>query len=63
MIVHFVNKILKSSDNNRYTLGVFIALTKLFVTVDPNILLRKLFHYGTRANNLKLQSYLQNRKQ
>ena len=33
-------------------------------TVDHNILLRKLFHYGIRDNNLKLlQSYLQNRKQ
>ena len=63
-IVHLVNEILKSFDNNCYTLGVFIDLSKAFDTVDHNVLLKKLFHYGVRDNNLKLlQSYLQNRKQ
>ena len=63
-IIHLVNDILKSFDSNKYTLGVFIDFAKAFDTVDHNILLRKLFHYGIRDNNLKLlQSYLQNRKQ
>ena len=58
-----MNEISKSFDNNCYTLGVFIDLTKAFYTVDHNILLNKLFHYGERGNSLKLlQSYLQNRK-
>ena len=42
-IIHFVNKILKSFENNRHTQGVFIGLTKAFDTVDHNILLKKYF--------------------
>ena len=62
--VHLVNEIFKSFENNCYTLGVFIDLTKAFDTADHNILLKILFHYGVRGNTLKLlQSYLQNRKQ
>ena len=63
-IVHLINEILKSFESKCYTLGVFINVTKTFGTVDYNILLKKLFHYGVRGNNLKLlQSYLHNRKQ
>ena len=63
-IVYLVNKILKSFENNCYTLGAFIDLTRAIDTVDHNILLKKLFRYGVRANTLKLlQSYLHNRKQ
>ena len=63
-IVHLIKEILKSFESKCYTLGVFINVTKTFGTVDYNILLKKLFHYGVRGNNLKLlQSYLQNGKQ
>ena len=63
-IVHFVNEILKPFENNCYTLGVFIDLTNAFGTVDRNILLKNLFHYGVRGNTLKLlRSYLHNKKQ
>ena len=62
-IVHLVHEILKSFENSSYTLGIFIDLTKAFDTVDQNILLKKLFHYGVRGNTFKLlQSYLHNRK-
>ena len=62
VIVCLVNEILKSFENNCYTLGVFIDLTKAFDTVDYNILLKKLFHYGVRGNTLKpLQRYLHNK--
>ena len=63
-IVYLVNKILKSFENNYYTLGVFIDLTKALDTVNHNILLKKLFQYGVRGNTLKyLQSYLHSGKQ
>ena len=62
VIVCLVNEILKSFENNCYTLGVFIDLTKAFDTVDHNILLKKLVHYGVRGNALKpLQRYLHNK--
>ena len=47
-IVHLVNEILESFENNCYTLGVFIDLIKAFDTVDHHILLNKIFHYGVR---------------
>ena len=63
-IVYLVNKNLKSFENNCYTLGVFIDLTKTFDTVNHNILLKQLFQYGVRGNTLKfLQSYLHSKKQ
>ena len=57
-IVYLVNEILKSFENNCYTLGVFIDLTKALDTVDHNIFLKKLFQYTVRDNTLKiLQNY------
>ena len=51
-------------DKQELTCGVFIDLTKAFDTVDHNILLQKMFHYGIRGNVYNLfQSYLSNRKQ
>ena len=53
-----------SFNQNKYTLGVFIDLSKAFDTVDHNILLKKLSLYGIKNNNLKwFSSYLSNRKQ
>ena len=46
------------------TLGVFIDLSKTFDTVDHQILLKKLKHYGVNEKVLAwLQSYLFQRKQ
>ena len=44
--------------------GVFVDLQKAFDTVDHNILLYKLSHYGIRDKaNCWFSSYLSNRKQ
>jgi len=54
----------KNLDNGEFACGVFIDLQKAFDTVDTEILIKKLEHYGIRgtANNL-FKSYLTNRKQ
>ena len=63
-ILELINEITSSFEKGRYTLGVFIDLSKAFDTVNHNILLQKLKHYGTTGNILKwLHSYLTNRKQ
>ena len=59
-----VDQIHESFEYNKYTLGVFIDLSKAFDTVDHSILLKKLELYGvTDRNHTWFKNYLSNRKQ
>ena len=51
-------------DKGNYAIGIFVDFQKAFDTVNHEILLRKLQHYGIRGiSNKWFQSYLSNRKQ
>src|SRR3984893_6694676 len=59
-----MTKLSEAIDNNEYTIGIFIDLSKAFDTINHDILIKKLEMYGIRGiPNLLLRSYLENRKQ
>ena len=63
-LIELVDQIRLSMDNKQMTCGIFIDLSKAFDTVDHQILIGKLEHYGIRGTALELfKSYLSNRKQ
>ena len=63
-LISMTETIRNSLDNKRYGCDVFIDLQKLFDTVNHNILLSKLEHYGIRGNALSwFRSYLIDRTQ
>ena len=63
-IAQLIDQIFNSFEENKFTLGVFIDLSKAFDTVNHDILLTKLSNYGIQNINLKwFTSYLSQRKQ
>ena len=63
-IITIVDRITKSQDMGDIVKAILIDPNKAFDTVDPKILLRKLYAYGIRGNMLKwFESYLSHRTQ
>ena len=63
-MLQFTHDIAQNFDNDKFTLGVLIDLSKAFDTVYHQILLKTLKHYGDIDKTLTwLQSYLFQRKQ
>ena len=52
-VIQLISKILDAFNESKYTLGIFIYLSKAFDTVDHGILLEKLDIYGIKRKSLK----------
>ena len=62
--INLLETALEGLDNNLKTGGVYLDISKAFDTVNHDILIAKLEHYGIRKNELMwFQSYLANRTQ
>ena len=63
-LIEITEKIRKALDSGKFACGIFVDLQKAFDTVNHEILLNKLQHYGIRGtSNAWFKSYLNNRKQ
>ena len=63
-VAKFTDDILLGINEKEYTLAAFIDLKKAFDTVNHEILIKKLPHYGLSQNTVQwIKSYLDNRSQ
>ena len=63
-ILTLINRLQSNFEEGKFTLGVFIDLSKAFDTVNHEILIQKLKHYNVDGPALDLlRNYLSNRKQ
>ena len=63
-IIELTDKISKAIDEGKFTIGIFLDLSKAFDTLNHEILLKQHEHYGIRGNCLKwFENYLYKRTQ
>ena len=48
-LMNMINDITNELENNNYSLGVFIDLSKAFDTIDHKIVIKKNYCYGIRG--------------
>ena len=63
-LIRLSDQLFTAIDNKKFTIGIFLDLSKAFDTVNHEILFTKLEHYGFRGIVLDwMKSYFINRKQ
>ena len=63
-VLHFIDKVVNATDNHFHLISIFLDFSKAFDTINHDILLYKLSHYGIRGKALEwFKSYLSNRRQ
>jgi len=63
-LIELIDRITEEMDDKKFSLGIFIDLSKAFDTVNHKILLEKLHLYGIRGNAFDwFSNYLSNRHQ
>ena len=50
-LIHSTDKIREQLDSRNFASGIFVDLQKVFDTVDHDILIQKLNHYGIKVAN------------
>ena len=63
-LLNFIDKVAHAIDNHSHLIGIFLDFSKAFDTINHDILLYKLSHYGIHGKALQwFRSYLNSRKQ
>ena len=63
-LLNLFTKLQKKYRSRKYTIGIFLDLSKAFDTIDHRILISKLEYYGIRGIvKVWFENYLSNRKQ